>query len=347
MYAIEKVGVLGSGSFGICLANLLSENYEVMLYARRQEVLHAITVSREYAGQRLSDKVYVTNDLKLIADSCKLIFPVVSSSGFRDVMQKISPYLTPGHVLIHGTKGLDVTLLNDEIPDDDFSESRKYIFTMSDVILQETSVKRIGVISGPNLAAEIAQGLPAATVVASKYDDVIELAIQALKSPRFKIYTSKDLVGTELAGVLKNPIAIASGIHAAMDLGHNARAFLITRGFSEMIKIGKVLKSDMTGFLGLAGIGDLIATCSGNLSRNFSVGYRIGKGEKLKDILNSLQETAEGINTVKIAYSVSKHYKLRTPLFDALYAVLFQEASPNDALKELLNSPTVKDVDFI
>jgi glycerol-3-phosphate dehydrogenase (NAD(P)+) len=346
-YKLGTVGVLGSGSFGTAMANILAENNNVLLYTRRDDVIENIRKNGTNFGQKMNEKVRVTKDLKEVAENCKLIYPILSSSGFREVMKSIAPYLTPGHVMIHGTKGLDTSLASNEIDIEDFAGSRNYIFTMSNVILQETPIKRVGVIAGPNLAGEIAQGLPAASVIASNYDEVINIGIQSLKNHRFKVYPSHDLIGTELSGILKNPIAIAAGIHTGLELGENARAFLITRGLSEMIKIGKVLGSDTSGFFGLAGVGDLIATCSSKLSRNFTIGFKIANGEKLDDVVNSMNEVAEGINTVKIACAVSKFYGIRTPILNTLYAVLFENLNPNDGLEILMKSETVDDVDFI
>jgi glycerol-3-phosphate dehydrogenase (NAD(P)+) len=346
-YKLGTIGVLGSGSFGTAMANILAENNDVILYTRRDDVIENILKNRENFGQKMNSRVSVTKNLQEVAEKCKLIYPILSSSGFREVMVKIAPFLTPAHVMIHGTKGLDVSLAGSDIDINDFAESRNYIFTMSNVILQETPVKRVGCLAGPNLAGEIAKGLPAASVIASKYDEVINLGIQSLKNNRFRVYSSHDLIGAEMSGVLKNPIAIASGIHTGLGLGDNARALLITRGLSEMIRIGKALGSDMTGFFGLAGIGDLIATCSSNLSRNFTIGYRLSQGEKLENIVSTMSEVAEGINTIKIACSVSRHYKIKTPILDALNAILFEGKEPKESLQDLMESPTSADVDFL
>ncbi len=346
-YKLGAVGVLGSGSFGTAMANILAENNDVLIYARRDDVVENINKNGENFGQKMNPRVRVTKDLKEVADNCKLIYPILSSSGFREVMRNIAPFLTPGHIMIHGTKGLDTSIVGQDVDVEDFAASRKYIFTMSNVILQETPVKRVGVIAGPNLAGEIAQGLPAASVIASNYDEVINIGIQSLKNYRFKVYPSHDLIGAELSGVLKNPIAIAAGLHTGLELGENARAFLITRGLAEMVKIGKVLGSDMTGFFGLAGVGDLVATCSSKMSRNFTIGYRISKGEKLDNIMNSMSEVAEGVNTVKIACAVAHYYNINIPILDTVYNILFKGMKPEEGLEFLMSTPIIPDVDFI
>mgnify|MGYP000969681023 CR=1 FL=1 len=210
-----------------------------------------------------------TTDLNLLASKCDVIFPVLPSYAFRNVIRELASHLTSNHILIHGAKGFDVKV--------DFTKSPiaiqpNEICTMSEVIIEETPVHRVGCISGPNLAKEIAQKQPAGTVLASKFKEVIGIGTEILQCDRFQIYGSHDIKGIELAGVFKNYIAIAAGASAALGYGENVKALLITKGIAEMIAIGKTLGVEPRSLLGLAGIGDLVATSSSPLSRIYSGG---------------------------------------------------------------------------
>ncbi|QQS29400.1 MAG: NAD(P)-dependent glycerol-3-phosphate dehydrogenase [Sphingobacteriales bacterium] len=340
-------GVIGAGSFGTAVSNILAENGKVLLFTRQQSVFEDIKRLRTNRNQTMHDNVEPITDIAQFCEQCRLIFPVVPSSGFRILMKQFAPYLQPHHILIHGTKGFNLhTPESDDLPVNQ-PVPREYIHTMTEIILQETVVLRVGCISGPNLAKEIAQGQPAATVIASRFAEVIEQGREALKSPRFKVYGSYDVTGVECAGVLKNIMAIASGILNGLGLGENAKAMLISRGLGEMIKIGKALGADSSSFFGIAGIGDLVATCSSNLSRNFTVGYRLASGENLADILATMSEVAEGINTVKLAKGVSLYYNLETPIVEALYQTLYNNQSIEKSLNYLMNYAFDKDADFL
>ncbi|OWY21047.1 NAD(P)-dependent glycerol-3-phosphate dehydrogenase [Sphingobacteriales bacterium UPWRP_1] len=340
-------GVIGAGSFGTAVANILAENGHVLLFTRRPEACREMLTQRTNRGQQLHPHVTPTIDIPDFCNRCRLIFPVVPSAGFREVMQQFSACLQPHHILIHGTKGLNLHLLPGEEIHPGQPVSRQQICTMTEIILQETVVLRVGCLSGPNLAKEIAQGQPAATVIASRFTEVIEQGREALKSPRFKVYGSNDVTGVEFAGVLKNVMAIASGILSGLGLGENAKAMLISRGLGEMVKIGRALGADSSAFFGIAGIGDLIATCSSSLSRNFSVGFRLAKGELLPDILADMNEVVEGINTVKLAKGVSLYYHIETPIVEALYQTLYNNQTIPQSLNYLMNYSFDKDADFL
>ncbi len=188
---------------------------------------------------------------------------------------------------------------------------------------------------------------PAATVIASKYNEVILEGQRLLRSDRFQVYGNKDLIGVELSGVLKNIIAIAAGALSGMGLGENARALLISRGMVETIYLGNALGGSTKSFIGLAGIGDLVATCSSNLSRNFTVGFRLAKGESLSDITATMEETAEGINTIRIMKQLIENSNVRAPITENLYKVLFEGMKVEEALQYLMKYPFNVDVDFL
>jgi len=344
---LSKVGVIGAGSFGTAIANILAENNTVLVYVRRLEKLKLIDTERACKGQKLHDNIQLTNDLPSFFESCMLIYPMVDSTNFRDMCKAFSSYMRPDHVLIHGTKGLSVNYPVGYEEMDPPQLTRKHINTMTEVIRQETTVLRVGCLSGPNLAKELSAKKPAATVIASRFDEVIELGKQTLRNERFRVYGSHDVLGVELAGVLKNVMAIASGIADGLDMGHNAKAMLLTRGLGEMIRLTQALGSDAKAFFGMAGIGDLMATCASNKSRNFTIGSLLAKGHSLIKAEEILNDTAEGIRTTKIAYGLSKNYNLNTPIIESMYNILHDKASIPDTLQYLMTHESADDVDFI
>lgn len=342
----KPVAVLGAGSFGTAVANILAENREVMLYSRSADRVVEIQKSRMSSGHKLDDRITITNDLELIGKSCDVIFPVVPSAGFRELIRNMSPYLRPYHILIHGTKGFDMSVdpakINIHNP-----LSREHVRTMSEVIMEESSVVRVGCLAGPNLAREISEHKPAASVVASHFDEVIRVGQSLLKSDRFLIYGSNDLIGIELCGILKNIIAVGAGTIAGLQLGENARSLFISRGLVEMVHIGKVLGGNAQAFLGLAGVGDLIATSSSNLSRNYTVGHRLAQGENIKDIISSMDEVAEGVKTIDIINQLARTYKVRCPITETLHRIIQGEMTVADAHRFLMKFPFRAEIDFL
>lgn len=344
----QPVGVIGSGNFGTVIANLLAENRNVWMYTRRQEVVEAIENARLHRGQQINPRIKAVTDLAEMARNCTLIFPMLPSKFFRDAMQQMGPHLTPAHILIHGTKGLDVQLPQFEAHDiREFKLGLHQVKRMSQVIAEESCVLRIGCISGPNLSGEISKHLPAGTVIASRFNEVIEEGKAALRSDRFMVFENNDLVGVEMAGVLKNILALGSGMVTGLGLGENARALMITRGWRELMRLGELFGSDKNAFMGLAGIGDMIATCSSPLSRNFDVGFRLAKGETLAQIIASMDEVAEGVNTVKTAMALIRHFGIHSPLIKSFHLVLFEDVPIKDAIKQLLSHKHGPDVDFL
>jgi glycerol-3-phosphate dehydrogenase (NAD(P)+) len=343
----KPVGVIGAGSFGTVIANILAINRNVLLYARDAKTVEQINHKKENRGQAMDKNVKAVNDLAVIAHECEVIFPMVPSAHFRAMMKNLSPHLEPYHILIHGTKGFDLTLPKGTTMETVETLDRKSVKTMSEVIREESVVVRIGCLAGPNLAKELAQRQPAATVIASHFAEVIQTGKRLLRNDRFQVYENSDIVGVEIAGVLKNIIAIASGALSGLGYGENAKGLLVSRGAVEMIYLGRALGGDVKAFLGVAGIGDLVTTCNSPLSRNFAVGYRLAKGEKLQDVLNDMGEIAEGVNTVRIAKKCADHYKIRALITDRLYKVLFEGMTMEEALEFLMRFPLSADIDFI
>ncbi|MEN0004800.1 MAG: NAD(P)H-dependent glycerol-3-phosphate dehydrogenase [Bacteroidota bacterium] len=342
----HPVGVIGAGSFGTAIANLLAYNTDVILYSRKADLVQTINTTHQHYGIQLSDRIRATNNLQEVSSHCHLIFPIVPSSNFREMMRSLGPYLRPYHLLIHGTKGFDVRYDDDELAQLQ-SINRREVSTMSEVINQESAVVRIGCLSGPNLSREILEGQPTATVIASRFDEVISLGKKVLSSAAFHVFGSHDLLGAELAGALKNMIAIGSGILKGKGLGKNMQAMLITRGLSEMIYFGKAMGADSSAFLGTAGIGDLVATATSKNSRNFTFGYRLGQGESMESIIQSMPELAEGIRTLKIAKHLAKYYKLRVPITEMLYNIVFEAFDFERVIHYLVTYPYDVDVDFL
>ncbi len=342
----KPVGVIGAGSFGTAVANILADQRKVVLFARTEVRVNQLKETRKSANQTLHDNISVTGDLQEIAEQCDVIFPIVPSQNFREMMRQASPYLRPYHILIHGTKGLDLNL-SDERKAKKELLTREDVKTMSEVILEESNVVRVGCLAGPNLASEMADGQPAASVVASHFDEVIETGQKLLKNDRFLIYGSKDLIGIELCGVLKNIIAIGAGAISGLGLGDNARALLISRGMVEMIHLGNALGGNTKAFIGLAGVGDLVATCSSSLSRNYTVGYRLAKGESLSEIMNTMDEVAEGVNTIKIMKQLGERYRIRAPITETLYKILKGKMTAEQANGYLMKFPFRADIDFL
>jgi glycerol-3-phosphate dehydrogenase (NAD(P)+) len=343
---LGKVGVIGAGSFGKAVASLLSHNCDVIMFTRRPELVEQINNLHILDGVKLSERITASDNLKEIASTCQLIFPVVPSNKFREMMRSLGPYLTPAHILIHGTKGFDLVGVDyDNIGKN--SISRDNLRTMSDVIIEESSVIRVGCLSGPNLSAEILEGQPTASLIASHFSEVIEIGQQALNSSKFHLFGSHGLLGAELAGALKNIFAIGSGILAGFGLGRNIQAMMISRGLIEMIYFGKAMGAQTEAFLGTAGVGDLIATATSTQSRNYAFGTRLGQGEKFSEIMNSLPELAEGVRTLKISHELAKNYKLHVPITTMLYNIVYNDLNIERAINLLMNYPFNIDVDFL
>lgn len=342
------VAVIGAGSFGTAVANLLAENGEVLFYSRRKDAVDQINKERINNGQTIHKNITAVNDLEEIIDRTFLIFPSVSSDAFREVMQNMSPFLKPHHMMIHCTKGFDIKLEpGTTILDKDIKLQPSDIYTMSKVILEETCVKRVGCMSGPNLAREIASHYPAATVIASKFDEVIREGESAIRSRRLQVYGNHDIYAVELAGVLKNSMALAAGALGGMGYGQNAMAFLITRGIGEIIRLATAMGAEKQAFLGLAGIGDLVATCTSPLSRNYTVGARLAKGETLEQIIATSTEVAEGIKTVSISKKLADFTGTKTPIIQIIYRVLFEELKVEEAMGYLMEYRWGYDADYI
>lgn len=324
-----KIAVIGAGSWGTALANLLAKKgLSVVLLARREEVAHAIGERHEnpfyLPGISLSSRLKATTEAEEILPKAEVIVFAVPSHALRETIRQLKPLLKNPVPLVSTIKGIE----------------EKTQATMSQVLAEELGSSwqaMFTVLSGPSFAEEVAKEFPTAVTLAG-YDREITTRIQKLFScPYFRVYRSTDVIGVELAGALKNIIAIAVGISDGLKLGFNARAALITRGLAEISRLGLRLGANPLTFSGLAGLGDLVLTCTGPLSRNRSVGLRLGKGEKLSQILSDMTQVAEGVRTTASVKELSERLKVEMPITQAVYRVLYQEEDPLKMAQDLLS----------
>lgn len=326
-----QVAVLGAGAWGTALAKVLADKENpTLLWSQRDD--HARSINEERVNHRYLSVARLPKDLRATADleealqGAELVVVVVPSHALREVMRKARPYVPPGALLCSATKGIE----NDSL------------MLMSDVLLDElghTVLPRLTYLSGPSFAKEVALGMPTAVVVAgaSKRETV---AVQhAFASERLRVYSSSDVTGVELGGALKNVMAIAAGAVDGLGFGHNARAGMITRGLVEMGRVASKMGANPLTLAGLSGLGDLILTCTGDLSRNRTVGYELGRGRTLDDILATLGHVAEGVKTTKSAYDLGKKLEVEMPITNEVYRVLYEGKSPKQAVTDIMTRP--------
>ena len=321
----KHAAVLGGGSWGTALASIMgSHGYDTLLWMRDEALCKTLNTSHRnptYLGDAAIDpRVRATTDLIEAAEHAEVLIVAIPSKHFRSVMRDVGDHLSGDQVVISATKGLEAEGLK----------------RMSEVIAEETCVRKIGAISGPNLAREIVAGQPAATVVASAFESVIQKVERMLAGPTFRLYGNFDLPGTEYAGALKNIYAIAGGVAAGLGFGANTLSTLITRGLAEMSRFGERYGAERLSFQGLAGVGDLVATCSSTLSRNHTVGRHLAQGEKLEEIIANLGMVAEGVNTTRVIHTHAVEEGIDMPIASAVYRLLFEDATPHEALSELM-----------
>ncbi len=329
------VAVLGGGSFGTAISNVIAGNgFPTRLWMRDPERASNTQTSRENSaylpGYPLADLLTITSDLAAAVQDCDLIFLSVPSSSFRDVAKLVKPYLPSGAMVISTTKGI----------------GRDGFVMMSEILSQELPDASIGVVSGPNFAKEMIQGQLTGSVIASLDKALIERVQDVLGSGLFRIYSSNDCYGVELAGALKNIYAIIAGMAHARNYGQNTLALLMTRALAEMGRFAHALGADPMTFLGLAGVGDLILTCNSDLSRNYRVGYAMGQGKSLTTAMKSVGQVVEGVNTLRLVKNKAEELNVYMPLVAALHALLFEGASADSIIKQLMMSEQNSDVDF-
>jgi len=334
MKTFKKVAVLGGGSFGTVLANLAASNgYKVSLWVRDAE--QALRINSEGANTsyhpelKLSDNIQATEDLNEVMRSAATIFIATPSIIFEQIMHRISELIDDKAYVISCTKGI----LGNPFR------------SMTDVI--QSKIKNdVGVLSGPNLAKEIAQNKIAGTVIASNNDDLIKLVKDILSSKTFKIFSSSDIQGVELGGALKNIYAIICGLADSLEVGENALGLILTRSMAEMSRFAVAKGANPVTFLGLSGMGDLVATCTSTLSRNYKLGHNLGTGMGLDDAKDNVGQVAEGIRTLEVIRNESISLDLKMPLIESLYNIIYKNSSPDSLISDLINNPHEVDVEF-
>ena len=330
-----KIAVLGGGSFGTAMANLSTKNgCDVTLWVRDKRTVKSMQkthINKKYLPEhKLDERLQFTHDLQEAVKGKDLIFVAVPSSAFRETLQKIAPFIT-SQVIVSLTKGMEK---------DTFA-------LMSDIIAAELPNVAFGVMSGPNLAKEIMNNMPSATVIASE-SEALRLAVQtALHSAFFRVFASDDVVGVELGGALKNIYAIAMGMAAAYDIGENTKAMILTRALAEMSRFGVKAGANPLTFLGLSGVGDLYATCSSTLSRNYQIGNMLGRGMSLEQAIKKLGQTAEGINTIQQVNEKAMKDGIYMPITHALHDIIYQDKAPLGVALNLMESGFRSDVEFV
>ena len=329
------VAVLGGGSFGTAIANIVATNgHQSKLWVRDPERAAKCQQAREneayLPGYALHDGLTFYSDLQACVADADLVVIAIPSKSFREVAKKASSLIKPDTLVVSTTKGIEV-------------ES----FTlMSQVLEQEIPHAKIGVLSGPNFAAEIVKNQYTASVVASEHEELLALAPKVLSSGTFRVYTNNDRYGVELAGALKNIYAIATGMAAAMGCGHNTMAMILTRSLAEMSRFAKLLGADTMTFLGLAGVGDLILTCTSDLSRNYRAGFAVGQGKTLEQAVAEIGQAVEGVNTLKTVKQKADELGVYMPLVQALYAVIYQNHSIKSIIQQLMTGEATTDVEY-
>jgi glycerol-3-phosphate dehydrogenase (NAD(P)+) len=322
---IETTAILGAGGWGTALAALWGKSgREILLWgnnAARVERLRQTRENSEYLpGLRLPETVRVTSELKDCAASSLIVF-VIPSTAFRAIANRFREVITnQNSILLSCTKGIE----------------HGTGMRMSQILAELFADHVIAVLSGPNLAVEVARDLPTATVLGCRELECAAELQAYLGSSRFRIYTSDELTGIELGGALKNVFALPAGVSDGFGLGDNSKAALVTRSLAELLRLGTAMGGDPRTFYGLSGAGDLIATCFSRHSRNRSVGEKLGRGESLAQITSSMQMVAEGIPTTKSAYECARKLNIETPIIDQVHAVLYEGKTPAQGLKELL-----------
>ena len=328
---MSKIAVIGAGAWGTGLAIVLGRKgvHEVCLWAREREVRESISVKKVnelfLPGQTVPENLSVTGELAQALRHAEIVVSVMPSQHCRSLFQQMVSNLKPDTLIVSATKGLEETSL------------LRMTQVISETVESRGFKPRLGALSGPSFAAEAARGDPTAVAIASNDNELAERVQREFSDPRFRIYRNDDVIGVELGGALKNVIAIAAGVCHGLDFGHNSIAALITRGLAEVTRLAVACGGRQETMSGLAGLGDLVLTCTGDLSRNRSVGVELGRGRKLADIVTGMHgSVAEGIFTTNAAIGLARARSIEMPITEQMYAILHNDKSPRDAIHELM-----------
>ncbi|MFC1645780.1 NAD(P)H-dependent glycerol-3-phosphate dehydrogenase [Candidatus Omnitrophota bacterium] len=321
----QTIIILGDGGWGTTLSILLAKKgYRVCLWGVFKDYVESLRKKRINSkflnGIKIPSEILITSQIEQALDYAKTVILAIPSQYLRSVLRKISRHDLRGRIFLSATKGIE----------------QKSLKRMSEVVIDELGRVNLAVISGPNIAHEIARGKPAVSVVASKNKKTADFFQDLLINKNFRVYTNEDVIGIELGGSLKNIIALACGISDGLNLGTNAKAALLTRGLVEISRLGVAMGARRETFYGVSGLGDLVTTCTSLYSRNRFVGEQIARGKRLKDIKNKMQMVAEGISTTKAAYGLSKRHKVEMPITKEIYHVLYKNKSAKKAVSDLM-----------
>ncbi len=319
-----KVGLLGGGSWGTTVASLAAKNADVTIWARDKNTVNEIntqhTNNKYLPDARLTRTLKASEEIEATVKNADVIVMGIPSQHMRSVLEKAKPFIRPWVPILSLSKGIEMSTK----------------MRMTEVIEELMPGHPVGLLTGPNLAKEIIKGQAAASVIAM-VDSTIAKALQKVfQTGLFRVYTNDDVIGCELGGTLKNIVAIATGMGDGANAGDNTRAAIITRGLAELTRLGVAMGGRPLTFAGLTGMGDLVATCSSSKSRNRTVGFQLGQGKKLDDIIASMNEVAEGVKTTKVVMELAKKYNVDMPITEEVYKVLYEENTVNDAFRGLL-----------
>lgn len=321
-----KVSVIGSGSWGTSIAVLLAKKgYDVWLWSWIEEETQRLKRDREnkefLPGIKFPDNITCSHDAKLCVEGAELVVTAAPSPATRTTAKTLAPYIKDGQKMINISKGLEEGSLK----------------TLSQVYKEEIPQADISVMSGPSHAEEVSRSLPTTNVVASENDETAAFIQDIFMNDYFRVYTSKDTLGVELGGALKNVIALCAGISDGLGYGDNTKAALMTRGMAEIVRLGTQMGAKAETFYGLSGIGDLIVTCTSMHSRNRRAGIMLGEGKNLKETLEAVHMVVEGVNTAKAAYALAKKYNVSMPIVEEANAILFNDKNAKEAVISLMN----------
>ncbi len=322
-----KLTVLGAGCWGLTLAWLLTDNFEnVTVWGREQDLSQDLLENKHCTKPlevQLADKIEITSNMSKAIEGADIILSVIATSGTRDVCEHLKAAgIKDDQILVNASKGIELPSL----------------MRMSEVIKDVLPNQRLAILSGPTLAKEVLQGKPTAACIACEDLETAKFVQQALNVPsKFRLYTNTDVIGVELGGSLKNVIAIASGFAHTMGLGDNCSGSLLTRGMAEIVRVSIQLGANPSTLYGLSGMGDLIATCSSPMSRNYTVGSMLAKGKKINDILAELGSVAEGVKTSKAICELAQKLGIEVPVSNAIYEAVYTDITPQELLSKLMN----------
>ncbi len=328
---MKKVAIIGAGSWGTALALVAARSgNHVRLWAHSAEIASALRLEREnrvyLPGLKLSESISPTNSLSEALSDAEVVLTVVPSHFCREIYRQMLPFLRPQLILVNATKGIEI-------------ETRMRMEEVIRDVLQDHFEPRYVVLSGPSFAQEVAKDEPCAIVAASHSMEYARIVQATFATSRFRVYTNTDVVGVEVGGAIKNVMAIATGAVNGLGLGYNSAAALVTRGLAEMTRLALKLGGRAETMAGLAGMGDLVLTCFGNLSRNRHVGYELGRGRKLEEIVGEMREVAEGVRTAKAAQLLAKKINVEMPITNGVYQMLYEGKSPRELEIELMERP--------